>query len=74
MAQDAGSIMHIALAILSTSYFILFPLEMHDCICSHAVRLKCHAVFHGNPLKALPEQSESNFPQCVALSEERLKN
>lgn len=63
MTQDAGSIVHTALVILSTSYFILFPVEMHECICSHAVRLKCHAVFHGNPLKALPASSESNFAQ-----------
>lgn len=55
MTQDAGSVMHITLVILSSSYFILFPVEMHEYICSHAVRLKCHAVFHGNSLKALPE-------------------
>jgi len=57
MTQDAGSIMHIALVILSTSYFILSPVEMHECICSHAVRVKRHAVFHGNSLKALPASS-----------------
>lgn len=56
MTQDAGSTMHIALVTLSTSYFILFPVEMHECICSHAVRVKCHAVFHVNSLKVLPEQ------------------
>lgn len=71
MTQDAGTIMHIALVVLSTSYFILFPVEMHECICSHAVRLKFHAVFHGSSLKALPAQSESNFAQCGAP---RMKN
>lgn len=70
MTQDPSSIMHITLIILSTSYFILFPVEMCECICSHAVRLKCHAVFHGNSLKALPALSESNSAQCVALSKE----
>lgn len=59
--------MHITLVILSSSHFILFPVEMNECICSHAVKLKCHAVFHSNSLKALPASSESNFAQCVAL-------
>lgn len=57
MTQDACSIIHIALVILATSYFILFPVDTHECFCSHAVRLKFHAVFHGNSLKALPHST-----------------
>lgn len=56
LVNDTRCLQYIALVIL-TSYFLLFPVDMHECFSSHAVRLKFHAVFHGNSLKALPHSA-----------------